>query len=284
MSCAWTSIRGRGRRSTTPARSPSPPARSWPISMTGLPKPRATTASTSACASSPAGPSPRYGTPRYRVRPRGRAAPARSGRPPPGGRRSGEKVSSLDERHRDRTVVAAYSVRARPDATVFRPGDLGRSRRLRSAPTQRRRPMPQQYAELGDLHRTIDDRAFALDTLLDPVGGLRALPRARAARRSPPGSGRAPAAMAHGLVDQRQTLGDQLAGPTARGPDRPAARSRRPRRSAPRVRACCSSISASEAHDLRLGLEQAQQQARQADRLVAQRRAGRTVWPPNSPR
>ncbi|MBB2942465.1 non-homologous end-joining DNA ligase [Actinoplanes sp. CA-015351] len=67
---------------------------------------------------------------------------------------------------RDHTIASAYSVRGVPSATVstpvrwdeipdVEPGDLTI------------RTVPARFAELGDLHAAIDDRAFSLETLLD---------------------------------------------------------------------------------------------------------------------
>ncbi|GIH69528.1 non-homologous end-joining DNA ligase [Sphaerimonospora thailandensis] len=79
----------------------------------------------------------------------------------------GEKVFiDYNQNARDRTVAAAYAVRARPDATVSAPvtwDELAdcdpRDFDIRS--------MPRRFAEIGDLQRTIDDQAFAIDTLLE---------------------------------------------------------------------------------------------------------------------
>ena len=66
--------------------------------------------------------------------------------------------------------------------------------------------------------------------------------------------------VAHRLVDQRQAFGDQLAVPPATVLCLQQDDLARTRRSARDVRACCNSISADQPHDLRLGLEQPQQQ------------------------
>ncbi len=78
----------------------------------------------------------------------------------------GEKVFiDYNQNARDRTVAAAYSVRARPDATVSAPVTWEEL-----ADCDPRdfdiRTMPRRFEEIGDLQRTIDDRAFVIDTLL----------------------------------------------------------------------------------------------------------------------
>src|SRR5690606_31934825 len=79
----------------------------------------------------------------------------------------GEKVFiDYNQNARDRTVVAAYSVRARPNATVSAPVTWEEL-----ADCDPRdfdiRTMPARFGELGDPHRAIDNRAFVLDTLLE---------------------------------------------------------------------------------------------------------------------
>ncbi|MEZ0072636.1 non-homologous end-joining DNA ligase [Planotetraspora sp. GP83] len=79
----------------------------------------------------------------------------------------GEKVFiDYNQNARDRTVVAAYSVRARPEATVSAPvtwdelaGCDPRDFDIRT--------MPERFAKLGDVHQAIDDQAFSIDTLLE---------------------------------------------------------------------------------------------------------------------
>lgn len=78
----------------------------------------------------------------------------------------GERVFiDFNQNALDRTVVSAYSVRARPDGMVSAPvtwAELAdcdpRDFDLRS--------MPERFAKLGDVQREIDDQAFALDGLL----------------------------------------------------------------------------------------------------------------------
>ncbi len=67
---------------------------------------------------------------------------------------------------RDHTIASAYSVRGNPDATVSAP--------LRWKEIDDAEPgdftvatMPARYAEVGDLHERIDDRAYSLETLLE---------------------------------------------------------------------------------------------------------------------
>ncbi|MBY4570969.1 ATP-dependent DNA ligase [Gordonia sihwensis] len=72
----------------------------------------------------------------------------------------------FNQNARDHTMAAAYSIRANARATVSAP--------LRWDEIDDAEPddftvatMPARYAELGDLHRAIDDRAFRLDPLLE---------------------------------------------------------------------------------------------------------------------
>jgi bifunctional non-homologous end joining protein LigD len=67
---------------------------------------------------------------------------------------------------KDRTIAAAYSVRPKPDARVSAPltwNELGECdpRDFTLA------TMPARYAQVGDRHASIDDRAFSIATLLD---------------------------------------------------------------------------------------------------------------------
>ncbi|MEU8240323.1 non-homologous end-joining DNA ligase [Actinoplanes missouriensis] len=67
---------------------------------------------------------------------------------------------------RDHTIASAYSVRGVPSATVSTPV------RWDEIPDVEPRDLtirtvPARFAELGDLHATIDDQAFSLDTLLE---------------------------------------------------------------------------------------------------------------------
>jgi DNA primase len=67
---------------------------------------------------------------------------------------------------RDHTIASAYSVRGVPEATVSTPiawDEIdGVDPRAFTIAT-----VPARFAELGDLHRGIDDCAYSLDTLLE---------------------------------------------------------------------------------------------------------------------
>ncbi len=67
---------------------------------------------------------------------------------------------------RDHTIASAYSVRGVPEATVSTPItwdeiDTVDPRQFTIA------TVPSRFAELGDLHQGIEDRAYPLDTLLE---------------------------------------------------------------------------------------------------------------------
>jgi DNA ligase D len=67
---------------------------------------------------------------------------------------------------RDRTIASAYSVRPKPGATVSAP--LRWDELPHVAPEQFTvATMPARFAELGDVHAGIDDRAHSLQPLLD---------------------------------------------------------------------------------------------------------------------
>jgi DNA ligase D len=66
---------------------------------------------------------------------------------------------------RDRTIASAYSVRARPDATVSAPVQWDELPDTRTEDFNIR-TMPARFAELGDLHRGIDDAVCDLRILL----------------------------------------------------------------------------------------------------------------------
>ncbi|WP_327090996.1 non-homologous end-joining DNA ligase [Nonomuraea sp. NBC_01738] len=72
----------------------------------------------------------------------------------------------FNQNARDRTVVSAYSVRARQEAMVSAPLTWAE---LEDANPEdlTLRTMPARFAELGDVHRSIDDEAYALDELLE---------------------------------------------------------------------------------------------------------------------
>ncbi|GIH26857.1 ATP-dependent DNA ligase [Acrocarpospora phusangensis] len=78
----------------------------------------------------------------------------------------GERVFiDFNQNARDRTVASAYSVRAKPDATVSAPVTWEEL-----ADCDPRdfdiRTMPERFAKLGDVQRAIDDQAFSLEGLL----------------------------------------------------------------------------------------------------------------------
>jgi DNA ligase D len=67
---------------------------------------------------------------------------------------------------RDHTIASAYSVRGVPEATVSAPVTWAEIDHVE--PSQFTiATMPARFAELGDLHRGIDDTAYRLDTLLE---------------------------------------------------------------------------------------------------------------------
>jgi DNA ligase D-like protein (predicted polymerase) len=69
---------------------------------------------------------------------------------------------------KDRTVASAYSVRPRPDAAVSAPLTWGEVPEAEIGDFTLR-TVPARYASLGDVGAGIDDRAFALDALLELV-------------------------------------------------------------------------------------------------------------------
>lgn len=72
----------------------------------------------------------------------------------------------FNQNARDRTVVSAYSVRARPHAPVSTP--LTWSELEDADPRDFDiRTVPARFAELGDVHAAIDDQACSIETLLD---------------------------------------------------------------------------------------------------------------------
>jgi DNA ligase D len=81
----------------------------------------------------------------------------------------GEKVFvDYNQNARDRTILSAYSVRGRPDATVSAPVSWDE---LPDVATEdfTIASMPPRFAELGDLHAGIDDAVCDLRVLLDWV-------------------------------------------------------------------------------------------------------------------
>jgi DNA ligase D len=67
---------------------------------------------------------------------------------------------------RDHTIASAYSVRGVPTATVSTPVTWDEIQDLDPRDFTIR-TVPARFAELGDLHATIDDHAYSLDTLLE---------------------------------------------------------------------------------------------------------------------
>ena len=67
---------------------------------------------------------------------------------------------------RDHTIAAAYSVRGNPSATVSTPITWDEVADVEPADCTVR-TVPERFAELGDLHAPIDDRAFSLEPLLE---------------------------------------------------------------------------------------------------------------------
>jgi DNA ligase D-like protein (predicted polymerase) len=67
---------------------------------------------------------------------------------------------------RDHTIASAYSVRGVPTATVSTPVDWSE---IPDADPRdfTIKTVPDRFARLGDLHATIDDQAFSLETLLE---------------------------------------------------------------------------------------------------------------------
>ncbi|MQA94204.1 MAG: ATP-dependent DNA ligase [Streptosporangiales bacterium] len=79
----------------------------------------------------------------------------------------GDRVfMDYNQNARDRTVASAYSVRARPMATVSTP--LTWDELPDTDPNDLTVvTVPKRFAELGDVHAGIDDRAFSLEPLLE---------------------------------------------------------------------------------------------------------------------
>jgi DNA primase len=67
---------------------------------------------------------------------------------------------------RDHTIASAYSVRGIPAATVSAPVEWSEIPDLDPRDFTIR-TVPDRFARLGDLHATIDDRAFSLEKLLE---------------------------------------------------------------------------------------------------------------------
>ncbi|SFL14040.1 DNA ligase D [Streptosporangium canum] len=79
----------------------------------------------------------------------------------------GERVFiDYNQNARDRTVAAAYSVRAKPHAPVSTP--LTWEELADADPRDFDiRTVPARFAKLGDVHAAIDDRAFSIEPLLE---------------------------------------------------------------------------------------------------------------------
>ncbi|GAA1020252.1 ATP-dependent DNA ligase [Acrocarpospora pleiomorpha] len=78
----------------------------------------------------------------------------------------GEKVFiDFNQNARDRTVASAYSVRAKPEAPVSAPVTWEELTDCDPRDFDIR-TMPERFAKLGDVHRTIDDQSFSLEELL----------------------------------------------------------------------------------------------------------------------
>jgi DNA ligase D-like protein (predicted polymerase) len=79
----------------------------------------------------------------------------------------GEKVFiDFNQNARDRTIASAYSVRPKPHAPVSAPVTW---EELADVDTDdfTIASMPERFAKAGDVHATIDDEAFSLETLLE---------------------------------------------------------------------------------------------------------------------
>ncbi|GAA2315651.1 non-homologous end-joining DNA ligase [Nonomuraea roseoviolacea subsp. roseoviolacea] len=79
----------------------------------------------------------------------------------------GERVFvDFNQNARDRTVVSAYSVRARPAATVSAPLTWEELEDADPADFDVR-TMPARFAKVGDVHAAIDERAHSIEPLLE---------------------------------------------------------------------------------------------------------------------
>jgi DNA ligase D len=79
----------------------------------------------------------------------------------------GERIFiDYNQNARDRTIASAYSIRPKPGATVSAP--MAWDELAEVAPEDFTvATMPARFAEIGDRHATIDQRAFSLQPLLD---------------------------------------------------------------------------------------------------------------------
>ncbi|MBG0560082.1 non-homologous end-joining DNA ligase [Actinoplanes aureus] len=78
----------------------------------------------------------------------------------------GSLFIDYNQNARDHTIASAYSVRGVPTATVSTPVNWDEIPDVDPLDFTIR-TVPARFAELGDLHAAIDDRAFSLDTLLE---------------------------------------------------------------------------------------------------------------------
>ncbi|WP_424188273.1 non-homologous end-joining DNA ligase [Actinokineospora sp. G85] len=78
----------------------------------------------------------------------------------------GKVFVDFNQNARDHTIASAYSVRGVPEATVSTPIGWDEVDTVRPAELTIA-TVPARFAELGDLHATIDDQAFSLETLLE---------------------------------------------------------------------------------------------------------------------
>jgi DNA primase len=72
----------------------------------------------------------------------------------------------FNQNARDHTIAAAYSVRGNPEGTVSTPIRWDEVDG-RGAARVHHRHRSARFAELGDLHETIDDNVYSLDTLME---------------------------------------------------------------------------------------------------------------------
>jgi DNA ligase D len=72
----------------------------------------------------------------------------------------------FNQNARDHTIASAYSVRGNPEGTVSTPIHWDEIETV-DPKTFTIATVPARFAELGDLHATIDDSAYSLDTLIE---------------------------------------------------------------------------------------------------------------------
>src|SRR3954451_14713416 len=78
----------------------------------------------------------------------------------------GSLFVDYNQNARDHTIASAYSVRGVPTATVSTPVDWSEIPDVDPRDFTIK-TVPDRFAKLGDLHATIDDQAFSLETLLE---------------------------------------------------------------------------------------------------------------------